>query len=290
MKVTASKHAHIFDHGWFTGRIKWHLDNLRHNKIGRHVPLAEQIEAVAPGQNLLWAITLLISYACAAILMYFWSDLVPFKFNQAWVSHGTLTDWLLAARWMLAWGTGITIIFAFFTRDKGDEIRHAEINFLKHAWISVRAGVCEEINFRWLGFMSWIIIGYFLNWVLGGFMGHGLLHWLMIKALGPVADFFTLGLLHNLLTNPAVWAIGLGLINANAAFRDGHKYLGWFGYVNSWFIGMFLFYMMLTYGLLAAIVVHAIYDLLIFTVNYLHCVIERAEGLGNQPDPPTFTE
>jgi hypothetical protein len=43
---------------------------------------------------------------------------------------------------------------------------------------------------------------------------------------------------------------------------------------------MFFFYLMFTYGLVAAIVVHFLYDALIFFVRYLDEVIERAQGNG----------
>ncbi|HMO22056.1 MAG TPA: hypothetical protein PKC98_13950, partial [Candidatus Melainabacteria bacterium] len=68
------------------------------------------------------------------------------------------------------------------------------------------------------------------------------------------------------------------LISANSRFRDGHKYQGFLGWVNSWFLGMVFFYMTLTYGLVAAIAVHFLYDMIIFLVIYIDMVIERARG------------
>ena len=41
---------------------------------------------------------------------------------------------------------------------------------------------------------------------------------------------------------------------AAAALVMGHKYQGLFGLINSWFIGMYFFYLMFTFGLVAAIV------------------------------------
>lgn len=51
------------------------------------------------------------------------------------------------------------------------------------------------------------------------------------------------------------------------ARRNGHAYQGWFGTINSWFLGLYFFYIMLTHGLLAAIVVHFTYDFIIFTIR-----------------------
>jgi hypothetical protein len=46
--------------------------------------------------------------------------------------------------------------------------------------------------------------------------------------------------------------------------------------VNSWFLGMVLFYIMFHYGLLSAIIVHFIYDFIIFTIRAIDCLCERS--------------
>ena len=151
--------------------------------------------------------------------------------------------------------------------------------------LSLRAGVMEEIVFRWLIFMWSIAAVRVLDWILGGFVfSHGLVWFLNEYITLPIADFVTFRLLHSLLTDPSAWFVAVGLIVANARFRDGHKYQGWFGMVNSWFIGMYFFYLMLTYGLLASITVHFLYDALIFTIRYVDRVIERARGVSNGED------
>lgn len=60
----------------------------------------------------------------------------------------------------------------------------------------------------------------------------------------------------------------IGAFAANLWFRDGHKYQGLIGWVNSWYAGLVLLYATLTFGLLTAIVIHALYDL-IFDVTLL---------------------
>jgi hypothetical protein len=42
---------------------------------------------------------------------------------------------------------------------------------------------------------------------------------------------------------------------------------------------MYFFYLMFTFGLVAAIVVHLVYDVLIFTIRYLDQLQERARGV-----------
>ena len=72
-----------------------------------------------------------------------------------------------------------------------------------------------------------------------------------------------------MLFHPSSWAVGAAVISANAFFRDGHKYQGILGVLNSWFAGMFFFWMMFAHGLWAAMVVHFTYDVVVFTVATL---------------------
>ena len=97
-----------------------------------------------------------------------------------------------------------------------------------------------------------------------------LVKWFYNALLIPLADWTSFHKLHDLFyatgATPGVdtWAIGAGIVSANTFFRDGHKYLGFIGVVNSWYLGLILFWVMLTYGVWPAIVVHFLYDFLIF--------------------------
>ena len=63
------------------------------------------------------------------------------------------------------------------------------------------------------------------------------------------------------------------MLYTNAFFRDGHRYQGPIGVLNSWFAGMFLFWIMFTYGLPAAILVHFMYDFLIFSLGAIRVAL-----------------
>jgi len=118
------------------------------------------------------------------------------------------------------------------------------------------------------GFIG-LILGVVMIVVLGltGNLPPGLLEWIHLNITAPIADWTTFGALHDQLYHPAGWLAGAAVLSANAGFRDGHKYQGILGYVNSWFLGMVFFWLMFTYGLLAAILVHFLYDLIIFAVT-----------------------
>jgi hypothetical protein len=66
-------------------------------------------------------------------------------------------------------------------------------------------------------------------------------------------------------------------VSVNAKFRDGHKYQGFFGMVNAWVVGFILLYAMLYYGLMTAIVVHAIYDLEFAAIRYIGRKVDRLQ-------------
>ncbi len=213
-----------------------------------------------------------------AIVEFIWPNATPFTFFGLWKPSGTVWQWLYAASPIFLWGSGVTAWRVFRTYNKPEENQHAEHILAGGFLISLWAGVMEEICFRWLIFLNTIIGALIVNYILLGFAGFGLFEMMMVHVLMPVANFFTLGALAQYLDNRAMWSVGAGILMANAFFRDGHKYQGLLGWTNSWFLGMYFFYMMFTYGLPAAILVHFLYDMLIFAVVYVDRAIERAQG------------
>ena len=211
-----------------------------------------------------------------AIVEFFFPNATPFSYFEFWKPSGTVLEWLFVALPIFAWGVGATAWQAFRTYNDPQDNRHAEKVLSGGFRISLQAGVMEEIAFRWLIFLNAIIVLKISNFLFFGWLGFGLAEFVQNWIAGPVANFFTLGYLSEILTNPENWAVGAGMLMANAFFRDGHKYQGPIGFINSWFLGMYFFYLMFTYGLLAAILIHFLYDLLIFLVIYVDMVIERS--------------
>ena len=219
---------------------------------------------------------------CAMILVLmvkkFWPETIPFSFLYFWKINGSLWEAVKTSWVPFAWGTGMTALIAMFTRNDPEHNRNAEVHMLGGLVISIWAGVAEEICFRWLLFYGAIVGTQVVNWFFFGWLGFGIPEWFYLHIMGPVANFFTLGYLHSILFNGFGWAVGSAVIISNGKFRDGHAYLGWLGYINSWFLGMFFFWLMFHYGLFAAILVHFLYDLFIFGARYVDMVVERALG------------
>ena len=204
------------------------------------------------------------------IVMWLWPWAVPFRFFELWESRGTISEWLYTAWPIFVWGSGFTLFFALRTRNDRKTNRHAEDILKGGTLISIVAGVMEEMTFRWLFFLDNIVSVKLTNFFIFGFLGFGIPEWLHLRLVGPIVNEITLHGLEPYLFHPTGWAVGAAMVTTNAFFRDGHKYQGIFGWINSWFGGMFLFYIMFTYGIVAAIVVHFVLVFLIFFLRFLY--------------------
>jgi hypothetical protein len=211
-----------------------------------------------------------------AIVQAFWPEFLPYKLSDFWKAQGSIMDWLWAGLPIFIWGTGVTAVLSLLTRNSKKENDNAELLFAGDVLISLWAGFMEEICFRWLIFLNAIVGMKVVNFLFFGWLGFGIAEWFQIHVFGWLANLATLGYLQTVLTNPETWAVGAGLLSANALFRNGHKYLGPIGFVNSWFIGMYMFFLLFNYGLWACILVHFLYDLLIFAVRFVDRAVERA--------------
>jgi hypothetical protein len=224
-----------------------------------------------------YIVSAVLGFVVVVLVNWIWPSVIPFGTFELWGISGGVTDWMISSWPIFAWAAGVTVIVEIFSEGNWYTVRNAESEILlPGVVISIWAGVMEEICFRWLIFLSAIVGAKVTNFIFFGFLGFGVPEWFYLTVMGPIANFFTMGGLEDWLFHPASWAVGVAVLSANGFFRAGHKYQGIVGFVNSWFIGMFLFYIMFTYGLLAAILVHFLYDLLIFVLHYLSAVLKQA--------------
>lgn len=180
---------------------------------------------------------------------------------------------------------------------------------------SILAGIWEEIGYRWL-FICLAMVGitianFLLNsvicFVVGGvvvvfglyltseksrilgiitILGGILLVWLCWGAnpiylwydyvVVPVVNVVTLWQFNHVFYNGYPPLFLFGMITANAWFRDGHKYQGPIGIVNSWIVGFVMMSAMLNHGLLTAICIHAVYDL---EFSFIHYVFRKIDWM-----------
>jgi len=230
-----------------------------------------------------WPLTAFLQLCLLALVVWIFPWCIePFTVLSPWSPPVGVETWAPALwaqeAWpVVAWGTGVSFVCLMLGKGVNRElVDNAEGVYLTGFGISAWAGIAEEIAFRWIFFLYGMIGIKVGNFIFLGFIpGWGIPENIYGYIVGPIANFFTFGLMENWLFHPTHWAIGAAILAANAKFRDGHKYQGPFGIINSWYIGMFFFWIMFTYGLLAAIVVHFVYDFLIFTMLYVVSVSHR---------------
>ncbi len=182
-----------------------------------------------------------------------WPDVIPFGAFEFWTIRGTPADWLAASWPFLAWAFVLNIIYVSFI---GTARQHDLRSFVTDAPVVFLLATLEELAFRWLLFLSAIVGVKVLNFLLLGFIpGWGLYELLHVHVAGPLANLVTLGYLKPQILGSG-WAIGAALLSTNAFFRNGHAYQGPVGILNSWFLGMFMFWLTFKYGLVASIAFH----------------------------------
>ncbi|MEK7638811.1 MAG: hypothetical protein AAB388_01485 [Patescibacteria group bacterium] len=224
-------------------------------------------------RTVLLAIETIVLFGVVSFVELLAPNIIPFRLFEFWVIPKLSFEPIIQAWPLFAWGAGLTTIVSILTRNEARLNRDAEQFLSKGFALSLMAGVFEEIIFRWLLFFIAVPWVYVLNIVT-----FGIYSWLYTSVVGPIANLSTLGLLEHILFNGYGWAVGSAVIVSNGMFRNGHRYQGLLGFVNSWFIGMLLFLIMFQHGLLVAILIHFLYDMFIFLVRYVDAAIERALG------------
>ncbi|MGV9002024.1 MAG: hypothetical protein ACOH18_03685 [Candidatus Saccharimonadaceae bacterium] len=215
---------------------------------------------------LIFIITLII-YRVVSWVGKAWGGVSYFSLHDLWQTNGTVIDGLGKVWFIFAWGIAVTLLAAVISSRKPRDYSRGYI-FGFGAWVSLHAGIFEELMYRWLRFSIAMVILPLTNFILFGFIpgNEGLVHWVYESLLIPVANWSTFGALHEYLYDPRSWVIGAAIISANGKFREDHEANGLFSQVNAWFLGMVFFYLTFHYGLFTAIVAHVLYDMAIFTV------------------------
>ncbi|OGM19339.1 hypothetical protein A2771_03730 [Candidatus Woesebacteria bacterium RIFCSPHIGHO2_01_FULL_38_26b] len=225
-----------------------------------------------------YLITAFFAFLIIILVEWIWPDVIPFTLFEYWKLNGSISQILKALLPLLVFGIILNVIMLVRTRNDPLINQNAEVVFGIGCGLSTFAGIFEEISFRWILFYDQIIVYKILNWLFFGFAGWGFFEWFFNHISGPIANFLTLGYLEPYLFNGLGWFIGAAIISSNAKFRNGHLYQGWFGWINAWFGGMYFFYLMFNYGLIASILAHFLYDLFCFGLLYIDAAIERKLG------------
>lgn len=185
---------------------------------------------------------------------------------RAEVLEGLRRVWFI-----FVWGFGLQLLIQIWriVRRRPKDANLPQL--LKHgAWISLNAGVFEELIFRYYGFAATVIGLQFANdWA------HDAIKQTLTHTLLPVANVLSLGLLSSQLS-AANWALGGAMLLGSVFFRDAHRHYGKLAKANVWFIGLVMFWLMFNYGLVAAIIAHVLYDFVIYACLALTSILQPA--------------
>lgn len=140
-------------------------------------------------------------------------------------------------------------------------------------WLSLNAGIWEELIYRWLFFLGAMVMIPFFNLIT-----FGLVKLLYVHLLIPFTNFATFGMLDSYL-HSSNWVLGAAIVSASASFRDAHEKHGFFGKIIVWYAGVVLFWVMFNYGIATAMAVHTLYDLIVFVPRALKSRAVRAFDL-----------
>lgn len=225
-----------------------------------------------------WVSALFALLVLVPLSKWLYPENIPFEVfgDFFWGIRGTFWDWVDVSKYFLVWGLLLQTCFSIFhPANKLIESFNQLVQkdffkfFTRVTWASLIIGIREELCFRWAIFLGGIVTISIVNFLFFGFLGFGIAEWAHVTIMAPIADYTTFGELTGFLFHPGGWAVGASLLITNATFRDGHSYQGLIGWINSWIMGMLFFYLTFNHGLISAMIIHALYDFIIFHMSYL---------------------
>lgn len=222
------------------------------------------------------AIGAFVVVGIAYALLKSWID-VPFDFMQPWTTIGGLWDGLKDVWFIFAWAAGLSLLggIVHLIQRTPRDYDPSEY-FGRGTWVSLHAGIFEEIIYRWL-----LLFGMMVGLKIMNAVTFGLVKWFFMTVLIPIANWASFGLLEAQFCGDFGWLFAAAIVSANVRFRRGHEYQGLFGVINAWYIGLVLFYLMFNYGLWVAIVAHVAYDLIIFWTRGVFAKFQPERTIDN---------
>lgn len=194
------------------------------------------------------------------VLKFFWDEYMLLDFGDL-KGTGTVSLAGLGHFWWIALWAAVGGILVAVIKSKILYVDDKSSAVFKGWWISVNAGVWEELIYRWLLFVTSMVLLPFLN-----FITFGLVKWFFGTLFVPFVNWISFHSLEQQL-HYGPWYFGAALVSAAADFRKTHNHLGPLGALNAWFFGLVMFFVVFHYGIFTAIVLHVLYDVTVFTIT-----------------------
>ncbi len=275
-------------------------------------------------------------FVIIALVMHFFPSIFPFKLFDFFFFHFDMATLYTIPWTLLLFGPGLALIATILTKNKRESNLEIVENYGKKIKLSLKAGIFEEVQNRWILF-TYLIFAFtldnlLLNWltsfawiqaivslpwlgltlsVVGinilGLIAYALIDsekfgcfisWTALGALFlvaaldlsliliftkywyvsvmlPLVNWLTLGKLSFQLFETS-WMVGAALITSNWNFGIGHAMHGPIAWIDAWIFGMIMFFFTFHFGLLFAMLIHALYDIVLNTIVYIDAKVELA--------------
>ncbi len=205
-------------------------------------------------------------------------EAIPYRFEEFLFLKGTAWEIFLTCWPIFAIGISLNVYLMARSVNPVEVHQNASSIPVTGFFQSLVAGLFEEIVFRWVllyGFMGMI---WFIDRITLRIFDVAALQ---VIANTPVVSFFV-----NFITSgapevaqhPGAWTIGFAAFLSNIKFQRGHLYLGIHGMIFSGIAGLYFFQLTFVHGLFAAIIVHFLFDMLVFVMLLIDILIERLTG------------
>ena len=115
-----------------------------------------------------YVLVLMIWLVAFGLLNLFWGNRALISFGEIWHPNPDVLGGLMSVWFIFLWGGGMTLIMGLILINAPRNYFPGEV--VAHGmWISLNAGIFEEIIFRWLRFAIAMIMLPFLNFITFGF-------------------------------------------------------------------------------------------------------------------------
>ena len=216
-----------------------------------------------------------VSFVVVAFVVVFYPEAFSLKPLHFLTVSGDPVRWCVSASPLFLWGFISTLFFCVKNR-KNEQLAEFSKNDLMEGMVdSVYSGICEEVIYRWLFLLSGVILIKFANSLFFGWIGFGCIQWFFAHFFLPFFNFFTFGILSSVFLHSAGWFVGAAVLVSSALFAEGHRYMGLFGYLNGWFGGLYFFWILFSFGLPIVILVHFLYDAMVYLLIYFYSSVRK---------------
>lgn len=258
----------------------------------------------------------------ATYLFYcFFGYLIPdFKLSSIWLITTDITASVMQYWYVIAWGVFLALVTGISRRSR-KVVRNVFTGTVAGIWeeigyrglfifTGILTIIISNFCFKWalliLAILAVVLCIIFILNSDGGHIlkliilvgiavpicykivnsnfGHNPIYWFYEHIMFSIWHYVSFGFLDSIIYNKHYSFLFItAAMSANVTFRDGHKYQGLFGWLNSWMIGYVLLHAMMNHGIVVAIIIHSLYNFSISVIGYARYRYEQHDLWMKKP-------